>query len=108
MGEKYWKDLDYFTEDARDDWGPVHNIFVSASNIAGGGASLHQIVVVAERMLQDLFTRQVRVGDLTERDPGFRPWQGTPDQWMTRIREDVEKRGDIPAPGELGWLHITK
>jgi hypothetical protein len=106
--EKYREDLDYFTEYARDDWVPIHNIFVSASNIVGTGANLQQITQVAERMFEDLFARNVSVGDLTEDEPGFQAWQGSSEQWLNRIRDDVEQRGDIPDPGEFGWLHISR
>ncbi|MEV6907573.1 hypothetical protein [Amycolatopsis sp. NPDC051071] len=106
--EKYQEDLDYFTDYARDDWVPIHNVFVSASNILGAGASLQQITLTAETMLKELFARKVCVGDLTHHDPGFETWSGTPADWLERVREDVKTRGDIPDPGELGWLHIPK
>ncbi|MFE0026786.1 hypothetical protein [Amycolatopsis sp. NPDC059021] len=106
--EKYQEDLDYFTDYARDDWVPINYIFVSASNIVGANATLQQITEVAERMFRDLFARSASVGDLTEREPGFQAWQGTSDRWLTRIRDDVDARGDLPAPGEFGWLHITE
>ncbi|UUV32264.1 hypothetical protein NQK81_02085 [Amycolatopsis roodepoortensis] len=102
--KKYQEDLDYFTDYARDDWVPLHNVFVSASNILGA-ASLPQITQTAETMLGALFTRNVRVGDLTAHEPGFQPWPGTPREWLERIRDNVEQRRDIPDPGELGWLH---
>lgn len=104
--EKYQEDLDYFTDYARDDWVPIHNVFVSASNILGAGASLHQITEAAGTMLDALFARNVRVGDLTATEPGFQTWPGTTREWLERIRRDVEQRGDIPDPGDLGWLHI--
>lgn len=103
---KYQDDLNYFSYYARDDWVPIHNVFVSASNIAGTGASLQEIVDIAGKMLGDLFRRGVLLGDLTERDPGFQPWSGTHDEWLTRVRNDIEARRDIPAPGELAWMHI--
>jgi len=105
---KYQEDLDYFTDYARDDWVPIHNVFVSASNLLGAGASMQQITQAAGSMLEALFARNVCVGDLVDYEPGFESWQGTPRKWLERIREDVEKRGDIPDPGELGWLHIPK
>ncbi|OOC00569.1 hypothetical protein [Amycolatopsis azurea] len=106
--EKYQEELDYFTEYTQGDWVPINYIFVSASNLLGAGASLRQITDVAEGMFKDLFARNVCIGDLTAHDPGFEAWQGTPGEWLERIREDVEKRGDIPDPGEFGWLHTVR
>jgi len=104
--EKYQENLDYLSEYARDDWVPIHNVFVSASNTIGAGASLEEITDFAGTMLRDLFQRGVLLGDLTEHGSGFQPWNGTQDEWLTRVRDDVKARQDIPEPGELAWMHI--
>lgn len=106
--EKYQDDLEYFVDYARVDWVPIEYLFVAASNIVGADASLQQMIEVTEQMLLDLFSSEVCVGDLTEHEPGFKKWPGTPTHWLGRIRRHVEERGDIPNPGELAWLHVAK
>jgi hypothetical protein len=104
--DKYQEDLDYLAEYAREDWVPIHNVFVSASGILGAGASLEDITDMADTLLSELFARGVQLGDLVKHAPDFLPWSGTRQDWLARVRADIKARQDIPAPGELAWLHI--
>ena len=37
---KYQENLDYFTKYAQDNWIPIHNIFVAASNFIGADTAM--------------------------------------------------------------------
>ncbi|MBS9532320.1 hypothetical protein KIH27_01810 [Mycobacterium sp. M1] len=109
----YRRAVDFYLYEASYDWEMLGGVLASAAGIleetvfAGidpGQVPLADVLVAGEILLGELFDHGVLIGELTDGDPGLEVWAGTRADWFARIRDWVDAHGEIPLPGEFGWL----
>ena len=108
-GGAFDESIAYFVERASRDWIPISVLYHDVASIQREqrlARGLRESMALGERLLAQLFERDVVVGDLVE-DGGtwrFEMWRMGRTAWLKKIRAWLVTSGATPLLGELGWL----
>ncbi|MFI9449739.1 hypothetical protein [Amycolatopsis sp. NPDC052450] len=93
--------LDY----AREDRVGLSVVVAVAGAKVGEGATIAERTTALLSVVEALMDRGALPGDLVGTDRDFVAWPGSKAEVLSRLACEVKALGDLPATGELCWIH---
>ncbi|OKJ89062.1 hypothetical protein [Amycolatopsis sp. CB00013] len=90
---------------AREDRVGLSVVLAVAGAKVGEDAAFTEKITSLLSVVSALMDRGAVPGDVVGKEREFVAWPGSKDEVLSRLACEVKALGDIPAPGELCWIH---
>ncbi|RSN55545.1 hypothetical protein DMH01_34615 [Amycolatopsis sp. WAC 04182] len=90
---------------AREDRVGLSVVVAVAGATVGEGATFAERTAALLSVMGALMDRGAVPGDLVGSDREFVAWPGSKAEVLSRLACEVKALGELPAPGELCWIH---